>query len=287
MISLKGPRELEAIRHACRMASDVMAVLAPMVQAGITTQELDDTAARAISALGGVASFKGYRGYPCHICVSVNEEIIHGVPGPRALQDGDVVSVDLGVVWQGWYSDVAYTISIPPLSAQALSLIEAARQALDAGVGQARAGARVGDISSTIQSYVETRGYSVIREYVGHGIGTSMHEDPQIPNFGQRGQGPRLKAGMVLCIEPMVAIGGWKVKVKADRWTAVTADGTLSAHFEQTVLVTNGAPEILTDLPDARPSGSAVARVPPSQSSEGKEAPEARVGTGGSWQKKG
>jgi len=262
MISLKGPRELEAIRQACRMATEVMATLAPMVQAGITTQELDDSADRAISALGGTASFKGYRGYPSHICVSVNEEIIHGVPGPRALQDGDVVSVDLGVVWHGCYSDVACTFAIPPLSAQAVSLVETTRQALDVGVEQARAGSRVGDISSAIQSYVEAKGYSVIKEYVGHGIGTSMHEEPQVPNFGQRGQGPRLKAGMVLCIEPMVAVGDWKVKVKGDRWTAVTADGTLSAHFEQTVLITDGAPEVLTELPDAR------------------------VETGGSWQKK-
>ncbi|MFA7369919.1 MAG: type I methionyl aminopeptidase [Kiritimatiellales bacterium] len=246
MIVIKTPTELEAMRRVNRMTARVRDELAAMVRPGITTLDLGNAAFELIRKLGGVSAFHGYHGFPGQICVSINEEVVHGIPGRRVIKEGDVVSIDAGITFGGFIGDTAVTVAAGEIDDEKKRLLAVTKAALDAGISKAVAGNRLGDISYAIQTVVEAAGFSVVREFVGHGIGRDMHEDPQIPNFGKPGHGPKLKAGMTLAIEPMVNIGSPKVKVLDDNWTAVTCDGSASAHFEHTVAVGVTAPEILT-----------------------------------------
>ncbi len=246
MIVIKSPSELDAMRRVNRMTAQVRDELAAMVRPGITTLELGNAAFELIRKLGGTSAFYGYHGFPGQICVSINEEVVHGIPGKRVIKDGDIVSIDTGITFGGFIGDTAITVAAGEIDDEKKKLLKVTKAALDAGVAKAVVGNRLGDISHAIQTVVEAAGFSVVREFVGHGIGRDMHEDPQIPNFGKAGHGPKLKPGMTLAIEPMVNIGGPKVKVLSDNWTAVTCDGSASAHFEHTVAVGVTAPEILT-----------------------------------------
>ncbi len=246
MIVIKSPSELDAMRRVNRMTAQVRDELAAMVRPGITTLELGNAAFELIRKLGGTSAFYGYHGFPGQICVSINEEVVHGIPGKRVIREGDIVSIDTGITFGGFIGDTAITVAAGEIDDEKKKLLEVTKAALDAGVAKAVVGNRLGDISHAIQTVVEAAGFSVVREFVGHGIGRDMHEDPQIPNFGKAGHGPKLKPGMTLAIEPMVNIGGPKVKVLGDNWTAVTCDGSASAHFEHTVAVGVTAPEILT-----------------------------------------
>lgn len=246
MIVLKSEDELRAMREAGRLVAKTHAVVQSAIRPGITTASLDALAEEYIRDHGALSAFKGYNGYPSNICVSINEEVVHGIPGSRTLKEGDIVSIDIGAVVNGFYGDMARTYPVGEVSAEAEQLIAVTKKALAKGVAAAVAGNRLSDIGHAVQSYVEAHNLSVVRDFVGHGIGRSMHEAPQIPNFGRPGRGPRLKPGMVLAIEPMVNIGGWEVIVLSDNWTVVTADGSLSAHFEDTVAVTEKGPLILT-----------------------------------------
>lgn len=246
MIVLKSEDELRAMREAGRLVARTHAVVQAAIRPGITTASLDALAEEYIRNHGALSAFKGYNGYPSNICVSINEEVVHGIPGSRTLKEGDIVSIDIGAVVDGFYGDMARTYPVGEVSAEAEQLIAVTKEALAKGVAAAVAGNRLSDIGHAVQSYVEAHNLSVVRDFVGHGIGRSMHEAPQIPNFGRPGRGPRLKPGMVLAIEPMVNIGGWEVIVLSDNWTVVTADGSLSAHFEDTVAVTEDGPLILT-----------------------------------------
>lgn len=245
-IPVKTPEELRRMRAACRLAAQVIEAVAAAVRPGVTTGELDALAERMIAAGGGRPAFKGYRGFPCSTCISVNEELIHGIPGPRVIKPGDLVSVDLGVELDGMLGDVARTIGVGPVRGDHARMLATVEEAFAAACRAVRAGARVGDISHAVQSLCEARGYGVVREYVGHGIGRQLHEPPQIPNFGVPGSGPELPAGATLAIEPMITLGGHAVKVLEDRWTVVTQDGAACAHYENTVLVTETGCEILT-----------------------------------------
>ena len=236
------------MRKAGQIVAEVLAKLTEAVKPGVTTAHLNVLAERELSARKAVPSFKGYRGFPASICASVNEEVVHGIPGPRRLKEGDIISLDVGAIYQGFQGDAAVTVGVGEIDESARRLIEGTREALVAGIAAAKNGARLGDISAAIQEHAESRGYSVVREYVGHGIGRVMHEDLQIPNFGVPGQGPLLQKGLTMALEPMVNIGGWKTKVAADGWTVVTADGSLSAHFEHTIAISDGEAEILTRL---------------------------------------
>ncbi|MBI2288097.1 MAG: type I methionyl aminopeptidase [Chloroflexi bacterium] len=245
---IKSDKEIAVMRQAGRIVATVLRVLSSKMRAGIKTEELDDIAVRELKKLGAKSSFKGYRGFPATLCVSVNDEIVHGIPGKRILQEGDIVSLDFGAIFQGFHGDAAVTVGVGKISPQAERLIAATEGALQAGIAAACPGARLGDVSVAIQRYAESRGYSVVREYTGHGIGREMHEEPQIPNFGLPGQGLVLKKGMTLAIEPMVNIGDWRTTVADDHWTVSTSDGSLSAHFEHTIAVTDAEAEVLTSL---------------------------------------
>ncbi len=235
------------MRAAGRLVGDVLTTLAAKVTPGVATSDLDEIAEGLIADAGAVAAFKGYRGYPATICASINEEVIHGIPSSRrVLREGDVVSIDVGVSLSGYYGDSAVTLPVGRVSAEAATLLRVTEESLYRAIDHARPGYRVSDISHAVQRHVEGHGFSVVREFVGHGIGQQMHEDPQVPNYGEPGRGPRLAAGMVLAIEPMVNAGGAAVKVLRDGWTAVTRDRSLSAHFEHTVAVTAEGPWILT-----------------------------------------
>ncbi len=236
------------MRQAGQIVARVLDLLKSRVKPGMKTEELDIIAAGEAERLGARPSFKGYHGFPASLCVSVNDEIVHGIPGKRILQEGDIVSIDFGVIYNDFQGDAAVTVGVGSISKEAKRLIEITEGALEAGMDAARVGARLGDISAAIQQYVEPRGYSVVREYTGHGIGRQMHEDPQIPNFGLPGEGPVLKKGMTLALEPMVNIGGWRTKVGDNHWTVSTSDGSLSAHFEHTIAITDGKYEVLTAL---------------------------------------
>ena len=246
MIELKSPAQVEAMRKAGRIVGELLTRLQRAVAPGVTTGQLDELARRTIEELGGEPAFKGYRGFPAHICTSVNEEVVHGIPGPRVLRAGDIIGLDVGARINGYYGDAAATVAVGKISAEARRLIEATRDALVQGITMAVPGRRLSDISHAIQTAVESKGFSVVREFVGHGIGGQLHEAPQIPNYGPPDTGPVLKAGMILAIEPMVNAGGWEIEVLEDGWTAVTRDGSLSAHFEHTVAITERGPEILT-----------------------------------------
>jgi len=245
-ITIKSEREIAIMRKAGKIVARVLAILAREVRPGLKTKELDVIAEREIRKLGGIPSFKGYRGYPASLCVSVNDEIVHGIPGDRVLVEGDIISLDLGAIYEGYQGDSAITVGVGNISLQARALIEATQGALKAGIDQARNKNRLGDISAAVQQYAESRGFSVVREYTGHGIGRQMHEEPLIPNFGIPGTGPVLKKGMTLAIEPMLNVGDWRTRICDNKWTVCTLDGSLSAHFEHTVAITDGEPEILT-----------------------------------------
>ena len=235
------------MRASGRLVGEVLTELASKVAPGVSTAELDELAEKRILAAGGTPAFKGYHGYPATICASINDEVIHGIPsGRRILADGDIISIDVGVSLDGYFGDSAITLPVGTVSAEAASLLRATEEALYKAIECARPGGRVSDIGHAVQQHVESFGFSVVREFVGHGIGQRMHEEPQVPNYGEPGRGPRLEAGMVLAIEPMVNAGKPAVKVLGDGWTAVTRDGNLSAHFEHTVAVTSGEPWILT-----------------------------------------
>lgn len=234
------------MREAGRIVAEILQVLRDNIRPGIETRELDAIAAREIQARGAKSSFKGYRGFPATVCISVNEEIVHGIPGKRVLKEGDLVKLDFGVIYKGFQGDSAISVSVGPASDQQRALMEATEGSLLAGIKEARVGARMGDVSAAIQRYVEDRGFSVVREYVGHGIGRSLHEEPQVPNYGEPGKGVLLKKGMCLAIEPMVNVGTYATEVMPDKWTVKTKDRKLSAHFEHTIAITETGPEILT-----------------------------------------
>ena len=247
MIILKTSEEIELIAQASRIVAECQKVLLGIVKPGISTLELDKVAEECIRDLGGVPAFKGYRNYPNSLCASVNEQVVHGIPGKRTLNEGDIVGLDIGAIVGGFYGDGAITIAIGKVDPQKELLISVTKEALQKGVEKAIVGNRLSDISHAIQSHIEFHGFSVVRDFVGHGIGRQLHEEPQVPNYGKPGQGPRLKAGMALAIEPMVNMGRPDVKVMDDGWTAVTADGSWSAHFEHTITVeSNGPARILT-----------------------------------------
>jgi methionyl aminopeptidase len=248
MITVASSPEIEKMRASCHMAARVREELRERIRPGIETRELDEFVVGRLGSLGGQAAFKGYRGYPASICVSVNEEVVHGIPGRRKLKAGDLVSVDLGVLFDGFYADTAVSVAAGAVDGEASRLMAVTLEALRAGIMAARAGRHVSDISHAVQVTAERAGFSVVREFVGHGIGRRMHEDPQIPNYGDPGRGQVLVEGQTLAIEPMVNEGVPGVRVLEDGWTAVTADGKRSAHFEHTILVRNGEPEVLTSL---------------------------------------
>jgi methionyl aminopeptidase len=248
MIILKSKSEIEKMAMACHIVAEVLEMLIHAVRPGLTTLELDALAERGIRIRGAVPAFKGYRGFPNTLCVSLNEQVVHGIPSKRRLRTGDIIGLDLGAKWEGYYGDAAVTIPVGQIPSETECLLNTAREALNMGVKEVTQGKYLSDISHAIQCYAEARGYSVVRAFVGHGIGTALHEEPQVPNFGPAGRGPRLKAGMVLAIEPMVNIGHADVEILDDGWTVVTADGQLSAHFEHTVAITDEGPQILTAL---------------------------------------
>jgi methionyl aminopeptidase len=247
-VIIKSSQEIAIMREAGRIVAAVIDALNSEVKPGITTRELDDVAVRVLKKRGAVASFKGYRGFPASICTSVNEEVVHGIPGARVLKAGDIISLDVGAMVNGFHADAAVTLGVGKISSDAQVLIDTTKGALEAGIAAARNGARLGDVSAAIQSYAESRNFSVVREYVGHGIGRDLHEDPQVPNFGIAGEGILLKKGMTMALEPMLNAGVWRTKVTDNRWTVVTADGKLSAHFEHTIAIADNVPEILTVL---------------------------------------
>lgn len=246
MIIIKSQREIELMRKAGEITALTLNEVERHIKPGITTMELDKIAEEFILSHNATPTFKGYRGFPASICTSINEEVVHGIPGLRSLKDGDIISIDIGAMYQGYNGDAARTFPVGQVNADALRLIEVTKQSFFEGISFAKQGYRLSDISNAIQTYVESQDYSVVRDYVGHGIGQKMHESPQIPNFGPPGKGPRLRAGMTLAIEPMVNMGGYEVYALQNNWTVVTSDGSLSAHYENTIAITDGEPEILT-----------------------------------------
>lgn len=249
MIIIKSAAEIESIRKACQIVAMALEELKNYIKEGLTTKQIEMFIENLILKQGGTPAFKGYRGYPASACISVNSQVVHGIPSNNfIIQEGDIVSVDVGVIYDGFYGDGAYTYAVGNVSEQAKKLLRVTEESLYRGIEKAIAGNHVGDISEAIQRHVESHGFSVVRAFVGHGIGRNLHEDPQIPNFGKRGVGPKLKSGMTIAIEPMVNAGSHEVAILSDGWTAVTKDGSLSAHFEHTVLITDREPEILTKL---------------------------------------
>ena len=247
-ITIKSPQELISMRQAGCVVAATIEVLLRSLEPGMKTRKLDAIASREIKRLGASPAFKGYRGFPATICVSLNHEIVHGIPGDRVIREGDIVSLDVGAIVDGYYGDAAVTAAVGTVSPEAERLIEVTRLSLEMGIKQAKAGNRVGDISAAVQQFAEDQGYGVVREYVGHGIGRALHEEPSVPNVGDAGKGPLLRSGMVIAVEPMLNLGGWQTKALEDGWTVVTADGTLSAHFEHTLAITEDGPQVLTSL---------------------------------------
>jgi methionyl aminopeptidase len=254
VIQLKSKRELEKMQTAGRHVGEILLRLRSMARPGVKTEELDRVAREELERRGLASSFLGYGPgglppYPAVLCVSVNDEIVHGIPGFRELREGDLLKLDFGAIFEGFHGDSAVTVAVGEVSASTCALVEATRASLEAGIAQMRFGKRLGDVSNAVQRFAEGAGYSVVRDFVGHGIGRELHEEPKVPNFGPAGRGPRLRAGMVFAIEPMVNVGTADVEILDDRWTAVTADGELSCHFEHTVAITENGPEILTRVP--------------------------------------
>ncbi len=248
-ITIKSPQEREAMRRAGSIVGAVLGILREAVEPGITTKDLDSIAYREITRRGGTPAFKGYRGFPGSICASVNEQIVHGIPGNRVLKEGDVVKMDVGATLNGFIGDAAISVPVGEVRPEVLKLIEATRLCLEEGIKAAQPGNRVGDIGAAVQAYGEAHGYGVVREYVGHGIGRFLHEDPQVPNYGQAGRGALLRPGMCIAIEPMLNLGDWRTTVLDDQWTVVTSDREMSCHFEHTLAIDEDGPVVLT-VPD-------------------------------------
>lgn len=248
MIVLRSADEISTIRHAGEILAQTLETIRTVVKPGVTTRALDARAREEILKRGGYPAFKDYKGYPANICTSVNEVVVHGIPSERKLREGDIISIDIGVKFRDYYADAALTLGVGRISDAARRLIDVTEEALYKGIERAQAGKRLSDISAAVQEHVETNGFSVVRAFVGHGIGTKIHEEPEVPNFGRRGTGPRLEAGMVLALEPMVNAGSCDVEILEDGWTAVTKDRKLSAHFEHTIAIRDDAVEILTAL---------------------------------------
>lgn len=248
MINIKSQQEIEIMRQAGRVVAETLQEMARVVKPGLTTLQLDTIARRCIEKFEAQPAFLGYQGFPATICASLNEEVVHGIPGSRLLKEGDIISIDVGARLKGYYADAAATFPVGKISSQAENLLEVTRNSLYRGIEKAVPGNRLYDISAAVQACAEAAGFSVVRTYVGHGIGNELHEEPQVPNFGSPGRGPLLEPGMVLAIEPMVNTGGWEVETKKDQWTVVTKDGSLSAHFEHTVAILQDGPEILTSF---------------------------------------
>lgn len=242
MIILKTPAEIEIMAEASRVVAEVLEIVRKEVRSGISTDDLDRLAEKEIRARGATPAFKGYRNYPKTLCASVNEQVVHGIPSGRKLKDGDIIGLDLGAIVGGFYGDSAVTVAVGRVPEKIATLVKVTEESLSLGIEQAVVGNRLTDISHAVQRHIESAGYSVVTEFVGHGIGRHLHEEPQVPNYGKPGQGPRLQSGMVLAIEPMVNMGGSAVRVLEDRWTAVTADGSLSAHFEHTIAIQPSGP---------------------------------------------
>lgn len=252
IIEIKSAEEIALMRQAGRIVAEILAILAENIKPGVRTKEMDIIAERELKKRGAESSFKGYRGYPATVCVSVNDEIVHGIPGDKVFKEGDIVSLDFGAKFKGFHGDAAVTVPVGKVNPAAQRLIDTTRESLEKGIAAAQAGAKLGDISAAIQEHAKSRGFSLVREYTGHGIGRKMHEDPQIPNsteppYGlQPGTGPVLKKGMTLALEPMLNAGDWHTRVAEDQWTVLTADGSLSAHFEHTIAIDDNKPEVLT-----------------------------------------
>ena len=246
MVTVKRPEEIARMRKAGRILVRILDTLQQELRPGVTTAELDRVAEAMIADAGAVPSFKGYHGYPASICASVNEQVVHGIPGRRRIGEGDLVSLDVGCIVDGWHADCARTFIVGTPTREAEALVDDTRRAMEAGIAAAKPGNRLGDIGAAIESLAVERGYGLVRQFVGHGIGTAMHEEPQVPNYGERGRGLRIEAGMCFAIEPMFNLGGDEVVVLDDGWTVVTRDGTLSAHFENTIAVTESGPQLLT-----------------------------------------
>jgi methionyl aminopeptidase len=247
MIMLKSPREIEVMRRAGHILADVVDHLRSSVRAGASTLEIDEEVEAFISDRGARPAFKGYRGFPATVCVSINEEVVHGIPSAhRRLKEGDIVGLDLGCIVDGYYADCAFTLALGEVPPAVQRLLDVTRESLERAIAQCRSGQRLSDVSHAVQAYVESHGLGVVRTFVGHGIGRALHEEPQVPNFGEPGRGPQLRPGMVLAIEPMVTMGSGDVRILDDGWTAVTRDGSLAAHFEHTVAVTEDEPDVLT-----------------------------------------
>jgi methionyl aminopeptidase len=246
MIILKSPEEVTKIHRAGRIVAEVLEELGERIRPGMTTLDLDRMAEEGIQKRGGQPAFKGYKGFPATLCTSVNEEIVHGIPSHRTLREGDIIGLDLGAIVEGYYGDAAITVAVGAIQPRVQRLVQVTKESLYRGIEKMKVGNRLSDVSHAVQKHVEAAGYSVVKDFVGHGIGQALHEEPQLPNFGKPGQGPRLRSGMVLAIEPMVNMGKDGVRVLDDHWTAVTEDGSLSAHFEHTVAITEAGPVILT-----------------------------------------
>lgn len=249
MVTIKTTKEIEQMRESCQIVAKILDEMARMVKPGVSTGDLDSYAEKRIAELGAKPAFKGYHGFPACVCISVNEEVVHGIPSPkRVLNEGDIVGLDFGVIYEGWYGDSARTVPVGKIKPEVKKLVEVTQESLFKGIAECHPGNRVFDIGHAIQKYVEGFGFSVVREFVGHGIGRALHEDPQVPNYGSKGRGSVLQAGMVIAIEPMINMGTAEVSILSDGWTAVTRDRSLSAHFEHTVAITENGPEILTLL---------------------------------------
>ena len=267
MVALKSAREIETMRRSGKITARVLTDLMKTARAGMTTGELDAMAEKGIRDLGGVPTFKGYHGFPASICASVDDEVVHGIPGSRVLREGDLLSIDIGTTLDGYVSDSAATVAIGNVSSEAQRLMDVTQECLMVGIAQMQRGNRVGDIGAAVQAHAEKNGYGVVRELVGHGVGRAMHEEPQVPNYGKAGTGVELRSGLVLAIEPMITQGNHAVKILKDGWTVVTADGKLAAHFEHTIAVTDDGPKILTlrdfaehpDVDRYRPAQEAIA----------------------------
>lgn len=267
MVALKSSREIEVMRRSGKITAKVLSDLMKAARPGITTLELDEMAEKGIRELGGIPTFKGYHGFPGSICASVNDEVVHGIPGPRELRDGDLLSIDIGTTLDGYVSDSAATVGVGTISSQAQHLLDVTQECLMIGIAHMQKGNRLGDIGAAIQAHAESHGYGVVRELVGHGVGREMHEEPQVPNYGKAGSGIELRPGLVLAIEPMITQASHKVNILKDGWTVVTTDGKLAAHFEHTIAVTDDGPKILTlrdhaehpDVDRYRPAQEAIA----------------------------
>jgi methionyl aminopeptidase len=266
VVALKSAREIEVMRRSGKVTAKVLTALMKAARPGMTTADLDRMAEEGIRGMGGVPTFKGYHGFTASICASVNDEVVHGIPGPRVLKDGDLLSIDIGTTLEGYVSDSAATIAVGTISAEAQRLLEVTQESLMAGIEAMQAGNTVGDIGAAVQAHAESHGYGVVRELVGHGVGREMHEEPQVPNYGKRGTGLKLRPGLVLAVEPMITQGAPGVEILKDGWTVVTADGKLAAHFEHTIAVTEDGPKILT-LRDFAEHPSADRYRPPQEAS--------------------